>query len=197
MGKQCRGEGAKGGPGIPPPRGRRVQGRSPALPTLRPACRPHPAHLLESFRPAYPLTTGYSFTSGRPHISWQALSRPSPSGAPSPSSSHPRVPPNSPHLRADPRPSTSEPPKPRAPSPRGAPAADSGQSTRRTGSGTRSHFLVGVGRGFAASAPRGWGRGPGTVRKPKAPPILPGFRAARTQGAQKSSTIAPHYFMNG
>lgn len=141
--------------------------RSPARP---PARTPRPARPLTS-RGALSAPCS-SLSSPRPPISWRPPQRP-------------------PHLHAPPPRAPLDPGipgRPHAPSPRGAAAADSGQSTRRTGSGRRAARPLPRGRGAGppGSAPRGRG---GAGRRagspgPALPPSPPG--AAPTRAARKA-----------
>lgn len=168
----------------------------PALPTLRPARRPHPTHLLESpclpWRPHYwvPLHVRVPL-----HL-LEGSHRPSPPGAPSSRPSHPRPrsaklpsPPGVPH--SGPSPPGHQTAAPRhlgAPRPR---TLGSRRAERALGPTGTSSWAWG---GVSQPPPRAWGRGPGKVRKSEAPPIPPGFgphrpRAPRNRGRPPLTTL--------
>lgn len=93
-------------------------------------------------------------------------------------------------------------------SPRGAPAADSGQSTRRTGSETRAApqpLPRGRGAGPPGTAPQGPGAGPGRLwPDPRARPP-PEVRSRPDLGkvqlslrfAWRAHVVSPNYFLRG
>lgn len=152
----------------------RVLGALHCPPFGRPAAR----NLLVSWRARlpYPLTTRTPSPLGAPTSPGRIPSHsPSPPGAPSPR------PPKSSSPQGGPPAPNSRPPIPRAPSPRGVPAADSGQSTRRTGLGPAATSSW-AGGGASQPQPQGVGGGAqgqsGESRSHPLPWVL-GLRAPR------------------
>ncbi|XP_049761029.1 basic proline-rich protein-like [Elephas maximus indicus] len=192
------GEVAGRGPARPQPRAPSPPGETPAPLPAAGSSPPSPAPHSPGFRepllsesPSFPSPLGGSPTPSLPApcllTSRRHLRAPRLLEAPCPRSQPPlQAAPPRPLLPGSPR-----------PSPAGAPAADSGQSTRRASSGparSRSHFLVGgggPGEG-AGGTGRGGGGARGEARSPTAPgPAHPRFGSAGPAPSVASGPEAP------